>query len=123
KIVQPSWTLTMVEGRERKAAFLREAARTLRLSNTEVANVRFENLSGFAGVGDLVTARAVRVDADLVTFSTSLLRPSGFVALFGATEIKMAGFDLIQTVDLKSSAVMTVLARVPRGTKHVDEDR
>ncbi|MBW8866026.1 MAG: class I SAM-dependent methyltransferase, partial [Acidobacteria bacterium] len=36
KIVRPSWHLTMVEAKERKAAFLREAIRALRLQEADV---------------------------------------------------------------------------------------
>lgn len=123
KIMRPNWSLTMVEARERKAAFLREAVRRLRLSNTEVANARFEDLRGSTGLADLVTVRAVRVDAELATFVSSLLRASACVALFGMAEISLSGFNLIQTVELGSSGVLTILSRVPRGTKHVDEHR
>ena len=118
KIVRPNWALTMVEARERKAAFLREAARTLRLSKTEVANVRFEDLLQSATHADLLTLRAVKVDAALSAVTTSLLRESGRVALFGVAQGSLPGFDLVQTVELGPSSVLTVLSRVPRGTKH-----
>jgi len=117
KIMRPNWALTMVEARERKAAFLREAARTLRLSKTEVANVRFEDLLQSGTQADLVTVRAVKVDAALRAVSTSLLRESGRLALFGVAQDSLPGFDLVQTVELNSSSVLTVLSRVPRGTK------
>jgi len=123
KIVRPEWPLTMVEARERKATFLREAARTLRLSNTDIANVRFDDLLQSMGQADLVTVRAVKVDAELGAVSTSLLRESGRLALFGVAEISLRGFDLVQTVELHSLSTLTVLSRVPRGTKQVDGNR
>jgi hypothetical protein len=44
RIARPSGSLTMVESRDRKCAFLREAVRTLGLSQTTVLSTRFEEL-------------------------------------------------------------------------------
>src|SRR5262249_36601132 len=41
KLLRPQWKLTMVEAKERKAAFLREVVRSLSLADADVANVRF----------------------------------------------------------------------------------
>jgi 16S rRNA (guanine527-N7)-methyltransferase len=70
KIVRPQLTLTMVEARERKAAFLREAVRALGLTAVEVVNERFETLPtsrpDLAGRYMLVTVRGVRIDDPLL---------------------------------------------------------
>jgi 16S rRNA (guanine527-N7)-methyltransferase len=116
KIMRPYWALTMVEAKERKAAFLREAARTLRLRDTDVANVRFEELQGSAGRVDLVTVRAVKLDAELSTVVTSLLSATGILARFGAAEAALDRFMTIETVLLNPPSVLTLLRRVPRGT-------
>jgi 16S rRNA (guanine527-N7)-methyltransferase len=80
KIVRPSLKLTMVEARERKAAFLREVTRDLGLCDAAVVNERFEMLEDrpdFGGVASLVTVRAVRVDSALLNLSRHLLGSRG----------------------------------------------
>lgn len=78
--------LVMVESRERKGAFLREAIRQLDLSEmASVETSRFEALSGrdgFATAFDVVTIRAVRLSADLLTLAGGFLRRGGTLALF-----------------------------------------
>jgi 16S rRNA (guanine527-N7)-methyltransferase len=77
KIVRPQLILTMVEARERKAAFLREAARDLALTGVDVLNERFETLPDrrpdLAGRHALVTVRAVRIDSNLLSLARWLL--------------------------------------------------
>lgn len=84
KMIRPALALALVESKTRKAAFLREAVRVLKLSATEVANVRFEELESTGGQGaDLVTVRAVRPDAALFKVSARLLKSGGRLLLFG----------------------------------------
>ena len=76
KLARPGGRLTMVESKDRKAVFLREAIRVLQMDNTAVEAQRIEAVAashGLAGSADLVTVRAVRVD--LTTF-----RATGCVA-------------------------------------------
>src|SRR5438105_10185571 len=76
--------LVMVESRQRKAAFLREAVRELGLQAT-VETARFEQLAAqpeFAGRMDVVSIRAVRVDDDTLDAIGGLLRIKGVAALF-----------------------------------------
>ena len=76
--------LVMVESRQRKAAFLREAVRELGLQAT-VETARFEQLAAqpeFAGRMDVVSIRAVRVDDDTLDAIGALLRIKGTTALF-----------------------------------------
>lgn len=115
KIVRPSWALTMVEARERKAAFLREAARALGLGDTDVANVRIEDLGDSARGVDLLTVRAVRVDEQLAGAMSALLGPGGLLASFGSAEGHVPSFFTVRTVQLNQATVLT-LSRVPRGT-------
>src|SRR5262245_58457120 len=66
KLADPDLALHLVEPKTRKAAFLREAIRTLRLPNTEVETTRFELLLTKPELHeslDIVTIRAVRLDA------------------------------------------------------------
>ena len=84
----------MVESKERKAAFLREAVRELELAGAEVLATRIEAVVDDVrnrGKADLVTVRAVRLSAPLFSQLDSLLRPGGQAALFGTTQ---------QTLDL-----------------------
>lgn len=80
--------LVMVESRTRKAAFLREAVRELALPAV-VEDERFEAISrqdryheGF----DLLSVRAVRIDADTLGAIAALLQHDGRAALFRAPD-------------------------------------
>jgi 16S rRNA (guanine527-N7)-methyltransferase len=76
--------LVMVESKTRKAAFLREAARTVAL-RASVENARFEEVAErgvYAGQLSLVTIRAVRVDRPTLMTAKSFLKPGGTIALF-----------------------------------------
>jgi 16S rRNA (guanine527-N7)-methyltransferase len=114
KIVRPSWALTMVEAKERKAAFLREAVRVLDLRDTAVQNVRFEQVSATA---DVVTVRAVKLNSDFASAARRLLKQDGLLAVFSSSEVSLTGFVPQAVVSLipEGSAVLTLL-RVPRGT-------
>jgi 16S rRNA (guanine527-N7)-methyltransferase len=76
--------LIMVESKGRKAAFLREAARTLGLPSV-VEATRFEDLSSqgaYLGSADIVSIRAVRMDEEALEAAARFLRPQGILALF-----------------------------------------
>jgi len=117
KLVRPAAVLTMVESRGRKAAFLREAVRTLGLVGADVRNCRFEELSDdqrIAGNAELVTVRAVRPDQALFDCARAVLVDGGQLLLFGPQDESCpvpAGFELTQTVALARSSVV-VLRRV-----------
>lgn len=72
--------LVMVESRSRKAAFLREAAREVGL-NAIVENARFEDLD-YANAMDVVSIRAVKLDAPTLAVASKFLKPWGTMALF-----------------------------------------
>ena len=72
-------TLTMVESRERKSVFLREALRETRLTG-EVLTARFEDFAASqAGVEgrEIVTVRGVRLDRELLKAAAMALRTGG----------------------------------------------
>jgi 16S rRNA (guanine527-N7)-methyltransferase len=106
KILRPSIDLTMVEARARKAAFLREAARTLRLSHTAVENARFEELASrpeFRHKASLVTVRAIKADDDLFAVAHALLARGGRLLMFRSNEpedTNIEGFQPRQTICL-----------------------
>ncbi len=85
RLALPSGSLLMVEAKARKAAFLREAVRHLGLTHTAVEVARFEQLAGrpaLRGAFDLVTLRAVRVDAAVLGSLQTFLRSGGELFLF-----------------------------------------
>lgn len=76
--------LTMVESRGRKAAFLREALRSLQLAGrveTDRAEALVE-LPQFRGAADVVSMRAVRMTTQLSRALSPLLTSSGVLAMF-----------------------------------------
>ena len=86
KIVRPAVPLTMVESRDRKAAFLREAIRELELDQTQVCVGRVEVVSATSGAAaaDAITMRAVKLDDSILHAVAHLLRRSGMFLLFGS---------------------------------------
>ncbi len=97
KVALPRLRLVMVESRERKAAFLREAVRELRLENASVLNMRFEALQAdpsLAGTADLVTVRAVKVDPDLIALCELLLHSGGLLVMIGYKGEPLPGFEV-----------------------------
>lgn len=76
--------VTMVESRGRKAAFLREALRSLELAGrveTDRAEALVESAQ-FRGSADVVSVRAVRMTTQLSLALSHLLTSSGVLAMF-----------------------------------------
>ena len=98
KIARPGLHLTMVESKERKTAFLREAVRELQLEGTEVLTTRFEDLP-FRGDVDLVSVRAVRQDDELFKVAAHLLSATGRLLIFHSRpdELAPSGFARAHT--------------------------
>ena len=85
RLALPGGSLLMVEARWRKAAFLREAVRRLGLADTEVEARRFEELVDrppWREAFDVLTLRAVRVDARVLRGLQTFLRDGGVLFLF-----------------------------------------
>ena len=81
----PGVRLVMVESKIRKSVFLREAVRALDLAGAEVVTARFEELLSRPDLHetqDLVTVRAVRIEAGLFTPLQAFTKPAGTVFLF-----------------------------------------
>jgi 16S rRNA (guanine527-N7)-methyltransferase len=108
-IFRPSFRLTMVESKERKGAFLREAARESGLPKANVLTARFEDLF-LPRPADLITVRAVRLDAGLVSLIHRLLAQDGRLLVFGAQDIPSL-FRPIEYCQLPSGSFLTLLAR------------
>ena len=109
--------LVMVESRGRKAAFLREAGRSIGLT-TVVENTRFEDVAAqgtYAGLMDVVSIRAVRPDLNTLVIAKAFLTPHGRVALFSpkaASPPKLPdGLRVVHVSPLLDSAHLILLGR------------
>ena len=116
KIIRPSLKLTMVESKTRKAAFLREAIRTIGLAEATVAHARFEEYAiEAAGSAELITVRAIRADRLLFDVAGRLLGPNGRLMMFRptASAITVPGFSCIETITLTNSpAYLTICEKM-----------
>jgi len=85
KIVVPRMSLLMVESKQRKAAFLREAVRQLALEHTHVACIRYEALrlqQDMHEAHEVLLLRGLRIqEADLKSIGT-FIKPGGRLFLF-----------------------------------------
>src|ERR1700683_462492 len=79
KLWVPNIALTLIESNHKKAAFLRETARSLTLTDVNIQNTRAETLppSSF----DIVTLRAVEHFVEMLPVAANLLKPGGRLAL------------------------------------------
>ena len=113
KLALPAGQLTMVESRQRKAAFLREAVRALQLEGTRIEARRMEevaqdpSLSGFA---DLMTVRAVRIDPSLFAAAQTVLRFGGQLMLFGA---RKADLTLPRGFEFSADSTVSPVESIP----------
>jgi len=90
QIAHPAKRLVMIESKQRKAAFLREAIRLIPVIGAEVQVARIEALAAEernAGIADLVTVRAVRLEPSMVGWVQAMLRFGGQAVLFGGTAL------------------------------------
>lgn len=109
RIVWRAGRLTMVESREKKGAFLRDVVRELQLASTDVETCRFEELAASGSV-DLITLRAVRIDAPLVDLFSSLLAPGGHILAFGGS-IDSPLFARVSSSDLPDGSKLSLFKR------------
>lgn len=114
QLAHPARRLVLVESRERKAAFLREAIRAIPVPGTEVEVARIESLAAEprnAGAAELVTVRAVRMDPSLMGWIQALLGFGGQAVLFGAeTTISYLprGLELTNAIGSSSRAIVVL---------------
>jgi 16S rRNA (guanine527-N7)-methyltransferase len=79
KIWAPQVRLTLIESNQKKATFLREVIRSLKLTDAEVFAGRAEAFSGSGG--EIVTLRAVEHFESILPVVARMLRSSGCLAL------------------------------------------
>jgi 16S rRNA (guanine527-N7)-methyltransferase len=85
KLAAPLSALTMVEVKARKSAFLREAIRTLELTDSTVETTRYEELLARPELHeafDLLSLRAVRVELRSLMTLQAFLKPGGTMFMF-----------------------------------------
>jgi len=85
KLAVPRLVVTMVEAKARKSAFLREAIRQLSIEGAQVETARYEELlvrPELHEASDVVSLRAVRIEARVLTSLQAFLAPGGVVLLF-----------------------------------------
>ena len=111
KILRPAIDLTMVESRGRKVAFLREVVRTLGLRDTRIEAVRFEMLAHEGPLADLVTIRAVRVDAELMATISRILSQTGELMVFGLAAPRPEGYERVSQLPLPDGSTVSVYRR------------
>jgi 16S rRNA (guanine527-N7)-methyltransferase len=81
----PEVRVLMVESKTRKSVFLREALRALALSRGDVVSSRYEELltkPNLHEAHDLLTIRAVRIEARVLMSLQAFVRPGGEIFLF-----------------------------------------
>ena len=86
QMAMPGLFVRMVEARVRKAAFLGEAVRQLKLDGVVVERCRYEELLDRAeleGAHDVLTVRGVRLDEKAATALEGLVRAGGTLLFFG----------------------------------------
>jgi len=105
-LARPALKMHLVESRARKASFLREATRHLKLDQAEVVNKRLEAMSELDGLArrvDTVTLRAVRLDETLGGSIRGLLRSTGRILWFTSkleANVAPEGFAVVSEDEL-----------------------
>lgn len=97
KLWAPHLSLTLIESNHKKATFLREVTRSLRLTNVNIQNQRAEELPGSRY--DVVTLRAVERFEAALPIAAALVAPAGRLSLLiGASQQAQAQASLPQFV-------------------------
>jgi 16S rRNA (guanine527-N7)-methyltransferase len=95
KLWAPHLSLTLIESNHKKAAFLREVTRALRLTDVNIQNQRAEDLTG--NRFDVVTLRAVERFKTALPIAAALVAPAGRLCLLiGASQQAQAQASLPQ---------------------------
>ena len=90
RLAAPGWSLLMVESKTRKSAFLREACRQLELANATVETGRYESFFArpeLHEAHDVLSVRAVRVDAGALQGLQAFVKPEGQIFLFRSSGV------------------------------------
>ncbi len=117
KIVRPEISVTLVESIKKKASFLRHIARTLHLTNVEVADKRTDELPDtYHASFDVVTARAFADMNVALSAGAPFLKPGGLMVLSRGPDETITG----PTMD---KACVTLEKRIELTLPHSDYKR
>ena len=108
KIAFPELPVSMVDSVKKKASFLRHIVRTLKLTSTEVFDVRTQELpAALLSTFDIVTARALADMKAAITAGVPFLKPGGMMVLsrgpeelITQPEMTRAGVVMEKRIDL-----------------------
>jgi 16S rRNA (guanine527-N7)-methyltransferase len=106
RIAAPQCRFLLVESKDRKSAFLREAVRQMALTETDVQTSRIEDLGVPApwAAADVITLRAVRLDEEMVAAIRRQMVRGGRLLWFQNTEADRGsapnGLEVLETHDL-----------------------
>jgi 16S rRNA (guanine527-N7)-methyltransferase len=107
----PYIALTLIESNHKKAAFLREVARALTLTDVNIQNARAETLTG--RTFPVVTLRAVERFESILPIAAALVAPAGRLALLiGASQQAQAQASLPQFTWSEAVPVPNSRARI-----------
>ncbi|MBV8207926.1 MAG: 16S rRNA (guanine(527)-N(7))-methyltransferase RsmG [Acidobacteria bacterium] len=112
KIIRPGARVTLIEAHGKKATFLKEVIRALRLEEIKVMPARAENVKQQF---DLVMLRAVERFGDVLPVATTLVRPGGRIALLigssqaGAAQQVLPAFAWSAPIPIPHSSSRIVL--------------
>jgi 16S rRNA (guanine527-N7)-methyltransferase len=113
KLWAPYLSLTLIESNYKKATFLREVTRALRLTDVDIQNQRAENLTG--NRFDVVTLRAVERFETALPIAAALVAPAGRLSLLigasqrGPTQASLPQFLWSEPVPIPGSSARILL--------------
>jgi 16S rRNA (guanine527-N7)-methyltransferase len=125
RLAAPQIRMTMVEAKTRKAVFLLEALRHLGIGDASVETARFEQLLSrpeLHEAADILTIRAVRVEAATLVTLQAFLKPNGRLFWFQSTARQLnpdlLAFPLVFTknVPLVDTLASTLQILTKQGT-------
>ena len=85
-ITRPEWKLLLCEPRQKRVDFLKEVRRSLNVANVEIFKERMEDLDLESPV-QLMTCRALGLDADFFRVSRSLLSHAGMAVVLAGPSL------------------------------------
>jgi 16S rRNA (guanine527-N7)-methyltransferase len=103
KLWAPQLQVTLIESQHRKATFLREVVRALRLTGVEVRSSRAELVGETFGI---VTLRAVESFDEVVAVASRLVRPGGRLGLLIGEDQVAKARDVLPVVQWEKPVPM-----------------
>lgn len=118
KLVLPETEVTLVEANAKKATFLSEVVRQLRLEHVMVLRTRTEQMDLHGPIADCVTARAIGNFVELLEWSARALEPAGKLVLWLGAEdaagvAQRTGWSWSQSLAIPKSTRRVLLVGSP----------